>query len=488
MKRIALLAAGPDADAAWSYLASLPAATARRVTPDALPAALDEADVVWVHATDGPPSLEVERLVAWVERGGRLLLTQWAASCVVALGLEDDAPECDRLAWRPADDEVGLPHVRGLAAYGPHPLFAGIDQGTYVWAPVAGEPYVRATYARGRRPKRGAVVACERAYIRLDADRVVAWEYGVGRGGVLCIGAFVAPGAQDRLLERQLGAVLANGLRGDGIPRVGRAEPVTHWPVPGRRAREDRTLELPERPALEGALPDLEAPLHASTRAVADEAFTLAGRRALVVGGEQAGVREIWMHPHRVLQGLELTLGGETALARNADIAPGVVRRHLVSGECLVAETVTTALEHPVVLLEYRAEEIGRVPPELMLRWTVDLRRMWPYPAGCGGGPPHRVAPDGTGLLVADAAGAHAAFLASRPVAWSVTSVEAAAEARCEVAAPLGEPLRLAVVGGVSRADLDAGIGAVSRRGGPGFASHAARHETRLREQLARLG
>jgi len=102
MRRIALLAAGPDADAAWSYLASLPAATARRLTPDALPAALDEADVVWVHATDEPPKLDARRLAAWVERGGRLLLTQWAASCVVALGLEDEAPECDHkeCTWR----------------------------------------------------------------------------------------------------------------------------------------------------------------------------------------------------------------------------------------------------------------------------------------------------------------------------------------------------------------------------------------------------
>jgi hypothetical protein len=53
-----------------------------------------------------------------------------------------------------------VPAFRGLA-YGPHPLFERLGQGTYVWAPSEGERYGQATYVRGRRPGRGAVVACD---------------------------------------------------------------------------------------------------------------------------------------------------------------------------------------------------------------------------------------------------------------------------------------------------------------------------------------
>src|SRR5574341_2073405 len=103
----------------------------------------------------------------------------------------------------------------------------------------------------------------------------------------LCLGAFVVPEAKDRLLARQLAAVLANAVAGDAVPHATRPAPAAHWPVPGRACVVDRSLALPHHApiSLDGALPGFESPLHVSTRALSDEAFTLAGRRALVVGG-----------------------------------------------------------------------------------------------------------------------------------------------------------------------------------------------------------
>ncbi|HEY7685023.1 MAG TPA: hypothetical protein VH833_02840, partial [Gemmatimonadales bacterium] len=392
MRRVALLALGATAPATWELLASFPDVSPARVSLDDVPASLPPFDVLWVHSDEEPPPLPAGAVMPWVERGGRLLLTQRAASQVVALGLEADGPNDTSIrTWRHETDELwfpelrsfgAFPHIRGLAAFGPHPLFERLGHGTYVWAPSEGERYGQATYVRGRRPGRGSVVACERSYIHLNADRIVAWEYAVGQGGVLCVGAFVAPAAADPLLARQLRVLLTNAICGEGIPAPSRTAPPVWWPEPGRSARVDPNLVLPDRPRLDGSLPGLDSPLHVESRALSDEPFTLAGRRMLIVGGEQRGIREIWVHPYRLLQDLTVTIGGEAPLVRDAQLTPTVVQRHLVSRTRIVEEAVTAALDHPIALLDYRPEKIGRargvrVVPELALRWRVDLRRTW---------------------------------------------------------------------------------------------------------------
>ena len=509
MPRIALLADGPGADAAWELVSSLERCseddpvTAERVSLNWMARGLAECDLCWIHAEEEPPPLSREVLLPWIEGGGRLLLTQRAATLVTSLGLETDGPnDTGSRTWRHRDDELhtpelnvfgSFPHVRGLAAFGPHPLFAGLGQGTYLWAPVEGERDIHATYARGRRPRWGAVVACERSYMHVNADRVVAWEYAVGSGGVLCIGAHIVPAAPDRRFRRQLAAVVRNALCGEAIPHERRSLPAATWPVPGRCAREDPNLVLPDRVSLDGPLPGLESPLHVASRALSDDAVTIAGRRALVVGGEQRGIAEIWMHPYRVLQDLTVTIGGETPLIRDAQITPVVMQRHLVSRSRIVEEAVATALDHAIVFIDYRPEKVGRarglrLATDLLLRWRVDLRRSWPYPARAGGDLRYRLGPDGRTLLVTDASGLpRAAFLTSGEVTWRIRPLKDQPVLDVELRVALEAPFRLVVVGGSSRAELDAAIAALARRGVVGLSAQRSRHEAQVQEQLVRL-
>lgn len=505
-RRISLLADGLPGDAAWAFLQGLDGAASRRVGLDDVTAALTATDVLWVHTEDEPPPLPAEALQQWLASGGRLLLSQRATARVASLGLEPDGPnDITERRWSHESDELfpaefrehpSYPHVRGLAAYGAHPLFAGggLAQGTYVWAPDEGERYVQATYARGKRPTRGRVVAVERAYIQLNAERVIAWEYDLGQGGALCLGAFMVLHARDRRLERQLHAVLANALLGDGIPHHTRLRTgVTHWPRPGTQVRLDPSLTIPPTVPLDGALPGLDSPLHASSRALADDPFTIAGRRALVVGGEQTGIREIWMHPFRVLRDLTVSVGGESPLIRDAQITPILLQRHLVSRARITEEAVTTALDHPVVLIDFRPEKIGRarglrIAPELTLSWRVDLRRMWPYAAGSGGDLRYALAPNGCQVLVTDSSGsAHVMFQTSTPVNWTAKAAESGTVLECGVRVQLDEPVRLAVVGGINAEDLQGTLSAFTRRGVNGIAGQRVRHELQLREYLLRV-
>ncbi|HEY6222621.1 MAG TPA: hypothetical protein VIW26_02455, partial [Gemmatimonadales bacterium] len=509
MPRIALLAVGPGAEAAGDLAESLERqssddpVTVERVSLDWIAEGLPSCAVCWVHAEDEPPPLSREVVLPWVERGGRLLLTQRATTLVTSLGLETDGPnDTGSRTWRHPGDELHfpelnhfgpIPHVRGLAAFGPHPLFVDLGQGTYLWAPTDGERDIHATYARGRRPRWGAVVACERSYLHLNADRVVAWEYAVGAGGVLCIGAYIVPGAPDRRFRRQLAVVIRNALCGEAIPHERRSVPAPTWPPPGCCAREDANLVFPDRVQLDGPLPGLESPLHVSSRALYDDAITIAGRRVLVVGGEQRGVAEIWMHPYRVLQNLTVTIGGETPLIRDAQITPVVIQRHLVSRSRIVEESVATALDHPIVFIDYRPEKVGRarglrLATDLLLRWRVDLRRTWPYPPGAGGDLRYRLSADGRTLLVTNASGLpRAAFLPGSDVEWQIRPVQDQPALDLEVRVALEAPFRLVVVGGSSRAELDAAIAAMGRRGVVGLSEQRSRHEAQVQERLVRL-
>ena len=483
-----MLATGPSADAAWRLVTSLRDITPRRLSLDDLSVAVTDLDVLWIHSSVEPSPLPRDPIMAWVAAGGRLLLTQRAAARCAALGLEQDGPnDSQTTPWAPGREEIA-PHVRGLAAFGPHPLFAGMANGTYVWAPSAGEPDARAVYARGKRPAHGRVVACERCYIRLDADRVIAWEYAVGAGGVLCFGAFVALDAPDPRLAPQLGAVLGNALNGDGIPHATRTIPAASWPAPGTRCRRDDGLLVAEPPPLDGALPGLESPLATATRALADEATVLAGRRVLVVGGEQSGVREIWGHPWRLAQDWRVEIGGETPLIRDAQIAPTVVQRHLVSRQRIVEETVATALEHAIALAEYRAEKIGRArnlraAPAVSVSWTVDLRRMWPYPAACAGDLRFNLGADGRALVVCHAEAA-VTFAVNRGVQWRVEPIGGKAELRCTLSATLDEPLRIAVIAGTDQGDSHV---ALRRRGVTALVAQRRRHEEQVRDYELRV-
>ncbi len=498
MPLVAMVAAGADAGAARALLATVPGVAAGSLDPaDPIPEGSVVPDVIWVHASDEPPGLPRERLVPWLERGGRLLLTQHAVTIAGALGLSPDGPndlvagtwrhEADELWFPEFRDHRAFPHVRGIAAFGDHPLFAGLGRGTYLWAPAEGETFTRVTYARGSRPAAAAVVGCERSYVHLNADRIVAWEYGVGDGGVLCIGAFIHPAAADPRFAAQLHRLLTNALAGSGIPSASRAGPVAHWPPPGQRAASGEDLRIAVTGELGGVLPQLDSDLVCETDAARDAPYSLAGRRVLVVGSEQGGVREIWLHPHRALAGLVVTVSDHEPRCGGFRVAPWGVRRRLEVGSQAVVETVTTALRDGVALLDYQPEDSVPGVASLQLEWIAELRMAWPYAADAGGDMSFRVAPDDRSLVVTRAGGAGATFLASHPVAWDVRPVPRQAAVRVRLRTTLERPLRLAVLGGGSPRAWTAALRALARRGAIGVVRQRVGHERAVRAGAVRL-
>ncbi len=484
--RISLIAdPGREEDAAWRWLDARAGVRAQRFQTANATAALAESDVIWVHATAVADLPEPQRFEAFVSQGGGLLLGLRATELVGPLRLEATLPNDRREAvWRHDADEwwtngfrsmSAYPHVRGIATYGAHPLMAGLHNGTYCWAPADGEPYAWACYSGGVRPTDGHAVGVERAYIVQNADRVVAWEYEVGRGRVLCIGAYLYFAAPDPLLRTQLETLAANAIA--CVAREGASAPRPRWPLPGHTAASSETVVLPDRLDLEGKLPDPAEDAVAIAAPVAgDEPWDLAGRRLVALGREGTGLREIWSHPHRSVSAWEVRAGGQPALGAEVTVSADAVRRVLNAGRQRVEETAFVALEQAVTVVEYRwlraQREAGAGEPlELELRIDTDLRRMWPFPAGCAGNLRFRAGTDGRVAAVeAESGDGIVAFFFDRPVALRLESLPGDRPAvRCVVQVPLTTPFRLAVVGGADRDDLERSLRGARRLGVTGL-------------------
>jgi hypothetical protein len=224
MRRLAVVGA---AETPRAWVAALPSAGVRWLDRLA-DAPLEQIDVLWVRQMIRPDA----RVLPWLRAGGRLLATGTAVRLVSSLGLESLAPGDIALP-------DPLPQEFGLAGFGAHPLFAGLRDGAMLRPERSSGPTMT---GYERTWPSASVVAVERRGLALDPGRVLAWEYAVGGGGLLCLAVEPAPGGETTWDDE---LVLANALVGEGIPHRDRVGAAVHWPRPGRRAARASGEEAP---------------------------------------------------------------------------------------------------------------------------------------------------------------------------------------------------------------------------------------------------
>ncbi|MFN8579774.1 MAG: amylo-alpha-1,6-glucosidase [Gemmatimonadaceae bacterium] len=337
---------------------------------------IDTADVVWCHWASVPArTLIPDSLLQRIRGRGGVLLTLCACELPYHAGIEPTAPEVatgkftcagDPL-WSPAfHDWPDFPHVRGLQGWDMrrHPLFAGFVGGTFSRRLREGDSFCELGYSWPRWPLH--VIAVERAYVQLHEERALAWEYAVPDRRVLCIGAHVAlhSGAE---LQEQRDRLLMNALAHAASPLA--PGEVAFWPARRERARVPEVAVGLTAPNPDRDVSDVDR-MVGSAQPVP---FTLAGRRALVVGTEQAGIQDIWLHPYCVVSdGLRVTMDDRPVIATDVEIAPVDVVRRLKGS---ITERIIPSIDSSVVRLEYD----GALSPGLRVGFRVPLRLEWPY-------------------------------------------------------------------------------------------------------------
>ena len=459
MRRLALVArAGGEAaerelDEVARWLGTLPSQAVRRYQR-LVDVALDQCDVLWVRdAGEFDP-----RLHAWLDAGGRMLATHEGALLAVARTAAHGAP-----APIPSSDPS--PRTVGLAGFGAHPLFSGLRDGA-VLAPATATGPVLYGYT-GRRPEGAGLVAVARRGLEIDADTVLAWEYAVGAGGMLCLAfhpsLLAADGSSER---REAEVVLANALVGDAVPHRERAPPATTWPPGGRQAVGRESAE-----ALLLAPTDVWPPSTAASLELAPAAgWTHAGRRLLVRARPGGSRREVWAPPFRIMHEAGMR---DAITCAPAHVAADELAGGLAIGDHRLQERWIAASDVPAVAWEIG----GPAGVEVTVEWEVDLRRAWPYPPGAYGNLTCLVAADGRSLAVTAAAGPRARFA----VQGGVLTAEAATDAPLVRVRCLGStPLRIVAVAGIDAEELQRAVRVLDRDGIRGVAEARARKAAQL--------
>jgi len=125
-----------------------------------------------------------------------------------------------------------------------------------------------------------------------------------------------------------------------------------------------------ELSGLDGPWAESAGPLSHSPPVGSSEAWTLPGRRAVLLGTVDAGLSQAWIHPCRVMQDVTLRVEGAATTTVSLSVTPEqVVRRSMADGAA-VTERWMVALEHPVVV--WQVESPAGV--SVLREWTVDLR------------------------------------------------------------------------------------------------------------------
>lgn len=341
-------------------------------------------EIVWVHITsDSLYSTLLADTSFWqnfdwlLQQGNPILLTDLAATIPSRMGIEPIAPERQALEikddWN--FDKKGFQSFRG------HPLFEGLFGGAFVFDAVRDTVIPMVGYYGERFPQKGRVVAVEKSYITVHRDRRLIIEYPAARSRILAIGGLVYFRAGNRLKDH-LSRLLENAI--SYLSRKKPSQEGTYWQqfdyIPEQF--DPPPMKIKPNPGLHPGMPPASG-LSIQINNPQNDFFDLAGRRILVMGYENGGIDEIWVHPLRVIRNFQtaLVLKNEVhpleSFPVSLVIRPESLTRSYQTPAGELTETIFAAIDHPAALLHYQWN--GDLPVQLLVRFRSDLRWMWPY-------------------------------------------------------------------------------------------------------------
>ena len=384
--RVGLIAGVQDheIEAAWDFINSDQTiqGTMFDLTKLTGPGDLNEYDVVWYHATDRSALPEdpaiPELLRQYSENGGSLLLSLEAAWWLKALGLEEMPPAIRDKKL----EDTGYGRMAGLHAFRSHPVFDGLNGGSYILKPLNDTLVTQCGYFSDTVPN-GKVVAVDWDYIFVREQKKLMLEYETGAGSVMAVGgymAFSSPNINRQHLEK-FTLNLLRYLSGQSNEKQSH-----YWTYGEQTVVGIQSLypALTARQAEQWVFPEKD-PWTMVEPAGDDNYWDVAGERTLIMGNERGGIDEIWMHPFMAFRDIETGLffpdSDSVVWLRSktpaVEIAPGYFKRAYHFKDAEISETIICDKIGSTTVIHY--EYNGAGPARIFVKFTSNLRLMWPY-------------------------------------------------------------------------------------------------------------
>jgi len=345
--------------------------------------------LVWMHCPENssaPDSGMDIRLISllkkYVDNGGRIFLTNRAVHYLNIIGFEsvslsDSIKLCK---------DEGYGRRLGIHSFRNHPVFAGLNEGTYLLRPAV-DITTRITGMFGKTiPHEGQVVAVDWDYIFLREDSKLVFEYHPGKGHVLAIGGYINFSVSNTN-RAQLEKFTQNCIR--YLSKDNRDNKCRYWNYSPRLVEaclpDHDSVEIPFSITSSNKwnLPSSELALN--RRYATDNFWDVAGERMLTMGTEKANIEEIWAHPFMAFRDYEVGIRFEykdTILwlcdeKPEIEVYPAFLKRQYKFSRGYLTEIIVNDPTECTGVIHY--EYRGVYGAELIMKVKSNLRWMWPY-------------------------------------------------------------------------------------------------------------
>ncbi len=343
---------------------------------------IENFDIIWFHHNDPSYSIQnsetLDLINQYLQEGGKMLLTLDAFRSVNDLGIEPNSVETKNK--EAADGGYG--RKLGLHAFRGHPVFDGLNGGSYIYKPQGDTTLRICGYFDENTPLNGAVVAVDWDYIFIRENAKLAVEYWTGKGKVLAIGAYTVL-SESNTNSRHLELFLNNCL--DYLYKENPVSPVHHWQYYPQEVIpfESDHFEVIERISEPWEIKQND---FAIIRDNATKNYCeTAGERILIMGKETGGIDEIWSHPFMAFRDYEAGIkfsNKDSIIWLNKqtpqiEIRPESFTRKYSIQNGSLTETIIASKTETVGVIHY--QYIGDEPCEFFIKFKSNMRLMWPY-------------------------------------------------------------------------------------------------------------
>ena len=158
------------------------------------PEILNKFDVLWFHKPDDSDFTVLEQskdvragIYNYLQKGGGLLLSLDAFKYINVLDIERKIPEVKQKGIKENEGEQML----GFQSFGEHPVFTGLNGGTYILKPMQDKTVRQIGYFNHNIPNNGKVVAVDKDNLSVNKKAKIVLEYQIGKGKVIAVGAYM---------------------------------------------------------------------------------------------------------------------------------------------------------------------------------------------------------------------------------------------------------------------------------------------------------
>ncbi len=345
-------------------------------------------NALWIHLTDTiglNNLLEQKKILSsinkYYQKGGKILFTDYAAMLPNAIGIEPKKPGIRRDTIQ----NEWLFDKRGFQGHLGHPLFSGFFGGEYVWDANEDQIMPLVGYFGNDFPEKGKVIAVDKSYIFLHGDRKIVIEHSNKNGKIISIGSSIYFSKSNNL-RNNLEHFMENMLR--YLAGVKFTEPVTYWEKFDNKPMLFTEKNIPIVPSKEREMKNIPHTGLLFTRSEPqNNYYEASGRRTLIMGEENGGIEEVWVHPLRILRDYEagIVTGDSITWLQNypvkVEIRPESFSRIYSTPFGELKEIIFASLWKAGGIAHYTST----FPTKLVIRFRSDLRWMWPYDANALG-------------------------------------------------------------------------------------------------------